>query len=139
MRVAVAIVLKADERESLQRFSRSRTTPVRLAERSKIVLLAAEGKTNGEIAEELGITRQKVGRWRDRYHELGLAGIEKDAPRPGRKKKISSRKVSKVIELTTQAKPEKATHWSRSLMAERMNMSECCCRSKSAVICRDWC
>lgn len=124
MRVAVAIVLEADERELLERLSRSRSTPVRLAERSKIVLLAAEGKTNGEIAKELGITRQKVGRWRDRYHELGLAGIEKDAPRPGRKKEISSRKRNKVIELTTQEKPEGATHWSRRLMAERMNISE---------------
>lgn len=124
MRVAVAIVLEADERGLLERLSRSRSTPVRLAERSKIVLLAAEGRTNGEIAEELGITRQKVGRWRDRYHELGLAGIEKDAPRPGRKKEISSRKVNKVIELTTQEKPEGATHWSRRLMAERMNISE---------------
>lgn len=124
MRVAVAIVLEADERELLERLSRSRSTPVRLAERSKIVLLAAEGKTNGEIAKELGITRQKVGRWRDRYHELGLAGIEKDAPRPGRKKEISSRTRNKVIELTTQEKPEGATHWSRRLMAERMNISE---------------
>lgn len=124
MRVAVEIVLEAKERELLERLSRSRSTPVRLAERSKIVLLAAQGKGNGEIADELGITRQKVGRWRDRYHGLGLAGIEKDAPRPGRRKKISSRKLNKVIELTTQAKPENATHWSRRLMSERMNISE---------------
>jgi len=124
MRVAVAITLESKERELLQRLSRSRSSSVRLVERSKIVLLAAEGRTNGEIAEALGITRQKVGRWRDRYHQFGLAGIEKDAPRPGRKKKIPARTVSKVVRLTTQEKPDNATHWSRRLMAERMNISE---------------
>jgi transposase len=102
----------------------ARSTSVRLAERSRIVLLASEGKTNGEIAEQLGISRQKAGRWRDRYHELGWAGSEKDAPRPGRKKKVSARKVNQVVRLTTQEKPENATHWSRRLMAERANISE---------------
>jgi transposase len=124
MRVAVNIELEAKERQRLQRLSQSRSTSVRLAERSRIVLLASEGKTNGEIAEQLGISRQKAGRWRDRYHELGLAGIEKDAPRPGRKKKVSARKVNQVVRLTTQEKPENATHWSRRLMAERANISE---------------
>ncbi|MEW8015271.1 MAG: helix-turn-helix domain-containing protein, partial [Candidatus Sedimenticola endophacoides] len=102
MRVAVSIELKDEERQLLERLSRSRSTSVRLAERSRIVLLAAQKKTNGKIAEELEISRQKAGRWRDRYQQFGLAGIEKDAPRPGRKNKISSRKVKKIIELTTQ-------------------------------------
>ena len=124
MRVAVTIELEAHERQLLERLSRSRSTSVRLAERSRIVLLAAQGKTNGEIAEALGITRQKAGRWRDRYHQIGLAGIGKDAPRPGRKKTIPARTVNKVIKLTTQEKPKNATHWSRRLMAERMNISE---------------
>ena len=124
MRVAVEITLEKKERDDLKRLSRSRSTSVRLAERSKIVLLAAQGKNNGEIAETLGISRQKAGRWRDRYHRLGMAGIEKDAPRPGRKKAISTRTVNRVVELTTQSKPEGATHWSRRLMAEHMNISD---------------
>lgn len=124
MRVAVSIELETQERQLLERLSGSRSTSVRLAERSKIILFAAQGKTNGEIAEALGITRQKAGRWRDRYHEFGLAGIEKDAPRPGRKQQISARTVSKVIKLTTREKPKNATHWSRRLMAERMQISE---------------
>ena len=124
MRVAVTISLETKERQLLRRLSRSRSASVRLAERAKIVLLAAVSKTNGEIAEALGMTRQKVGRWRDRYHEYGLAGIEKDAPRPGRKKKISARTVKKVVALTTQEKPRNATHWSRRLMAERMHISD---------------
>ncbi|MCP4375772.1 MAG: IS630 family transposase [bacterium] len=124
MRVAVTIELDAKEHEELKRLSRSRSTPVRLAERSKIVLLAAEDLTNGEIAEELEMTRQKAGRWRDRYYQLGLSGIERDAPRPGRKKEISARKVNQVIKLTTQEKPKNATHWSRRLMADRVSISE---------------
>lgn len=124
MRVAVSIELEAKDRQGLQRLSQSRSTSVRLAERSRIVLLASAGHSNGEIAEQLGISRQKVGRWRDRYHERGLAGIEKDAPRPGRKQTVSARKVSQVIKLTTQEKPANATHWSRRLMAERVHISE---------------
>lgn len=124
MRVAVKVLLERQEHALLSRLAQSRSTSVRLAERSKIVLLAAEGKTNEEIAEILGITRQKAGRWRARYHEYGLAGIEKDAPRAGRKKAISARTVNKVIKLTTQEKPENATHWSRRLMAEKMNISD---------------
>lgn len=124
MRVAANIILEPKERELLRRLSQSRSSSVRLVERSKIVLLAGEGRSNGEIAETLGITRQKVGRWRSRYHQLGLAGIEKDAPRPGRKKRIPARTVNNVIRLTTRTKPDNATHWSRRLMAERMNISE---------------
>ncbi|MDZ7840390.1 MAG: IS630 family transposase [Gammaproteobacteria bacterium] len=124
MRVAVDIVLEPSERQRLKQLARSRSTSVRLAERSKIVLLAAQGRDNGEIAEVLGISRQKVGRWRNRYHESGLAGIEKDAPRAGRRKEISKRTVNKVIRLTTQEKPDNATHWSRRLMAERVGISE---------------
>lgn len=124
MRAAVEINLDEKEQAMLKRLSRARATSVRLAERSRIVLLAADGKRNGDIAQELGITRQKAGRWRDRYHKFGLAGIEKDAPRPGRKKQISERKIKQVIKLTTQEKPAKATHWSRRLMAERVHISE---------------
>jgi len=124
MRVAPEIVLEPAERELLKRLSGSRSTSVRLAERSKIVLLAAEGKENGEISEILGMSRQKVGRWRNRYREHGLAGIEKDATRPGRKKAISRRTVNKIIQLTTQGKPANATRWSRRLMAQQVNVSE---------------
>jgi transposase len=110
MRVAVDVELKDQERQLLERLTRSRSTSVRLAERSRIVLLASQKMSNGEISEEMGISRQKVGRWRDRYQEYGLAGIEQDASRPGRKKKVSSRKVKKILELTTQEKPDNAMH-----------------------------
>lgn len=123
MRVAIEIELTEEEAVSLQKLSKSRSVSVRLAERSKIVLLANAGMTNEEIGEKLGITRQKASRWRKRYAENGLEGISQDAPRPGRKPKISNRKISKIIELTTQTTPENATHWSQRLMSEKVNIS----------------
>ena len=84
MRRAPTIKLDIPVRKELERLSRSRSVAVRLAERSRIVLLAAGGLDNQEIAAKLDITRQKAGRWRDRFVEDGLGGIEKDASRSGR-------------------------------------------------------
>jgi transposase len=123
VRVAVDIVLSDEEARELSRLSKSRSVSVRLAERSRIVLLANKGMTNEEIGDELGITRQKAGRWRNRYAERGLEGISRDAPRPGRKPRISSRKVAQVIRLTTQTTPKDATHWSQRLMSEQVGIS----------------
>jgi transposase len=123
VRVAVEIVLSDEEARELSRLSKSRSVSVRLAERSRIVLLASKGMTNEEIGDELGITRQKAGRWRNRYAERGLEGISRDAPRPGRKPRISSRKVAQVIRLTTQTTPNDATHWSQRLMSEQVGIS----------------
>ena len=123
MRVAVEIVLSDDEVLELSKLSKSRSVPIRLAERSRIVLLACKGMTNEEIGKELGMTRQKAGRWRERYADSGVEGIIRDAPRPGHKPKISSRKVAQVIRLTTQEMPENATRWSQRLMAEKTGIS----------------
>ncbi len=123
MRVAVEIALTEDEVAYLSRLSRSRSVAVRLAERSRIILLAGRDMTNEEIGIALGMTRQKAGRWRKRYAENGIEGIKRDAPRPGRKPKISSGEVAEVIRLTTQTRPENATHWSQSLMAEKAGIS----------------
>ena len=123
MRVATEIALSKDETTQLNKLSKSRSVSVRLSERSRIVLLADTGMTNEEIGIELGISRQKAGRWRDRYAEGGIEGIRQDAYRPGRKPKINSRIITKVINLTTQTTPENATHWSQSLMAEKVGIS----------------
>jgi transposase len=124
MRIAHQISLDSAEKELLKKLSKRRSVSVRLAERSKIVLLAAEGKDNHAIASELGITRQKVGRWRKRYSEDGLSGIEKDSPRPGRRPQISKKVRDEVIRKTLDEKPRNATHWSRSLMAKEMGLSD---------------
>jgi transposase len=125
MRIAAAIDLTATERKRLQQNVKSRTTPLRLIERSKILLLADEGVNNRMIASQLGITENKVGRWRNRYAEGGLKAIEKDRPRGknhgGKKTASQARLRKKVIEMTTQETPDDATHWSTRSLAEKLN------------------
>jgi len=96
----------------------------RVVERSRIVLLAAEGKQDKEIAGSLSMTPKKVSRWRKRFLRLGLAGLEKDAPRPGRTPKVSPRLIQRVVDMTTRQKPAKATHWSTRTMADAVGISE---------------
>ena len=123
MRRATPIVLEPTQREELERLARGRRVPVRLAERAKVVLHAADGMENQEIGKTLGISRQKAGRWRDRYAKLGMAGIEKDAPRPGRKRSINDKQRAEVVRRTLHEKPEGQTHWSRSSMAAATGLS----------------
>ena len=120
MRVAVEIELSEADRERLERWSRSRSVAVRLRERSRMVLMAADGMTNKAIAAELGTDRNKVGRWRRRFAGEGLDGIAKERPRGGNHggkcSKAQARLRSEVVRLTTQTDPPDATHWScRSL------------------------
>ncbi len=124
MRKAQLISLTTVEQNQLQELSRGRRVSVRLVERCKIILLAAQGMDNIVIAQRLGITRQKAARWRKRYLEDGLKGIEYDAPRPGRNRQISDAKIGEVVRKTLEEKPDNATHWSRSTMAKETGLSE---------------
>lgn len=91
MRRAILIVLNESERQQLKQLRRGWRVSVQLAERAAIVQHAANGLDNQQIGELMGISRQKVGRWCDRYAAHGLAGIAKDAPRPGCKRRIAGR------------------------------------------------
>src|SRR5919106_2310736 len=124
MRVAAEIKLSDEQREQLEKQARARSVSVRLAQRSKMMLLAAEGIPDLKIAAELGVTRQTVARWRSRFILRGLKGIEKDAPRSGRKPKISPQQVQQIVRRTTQEKPADATHWSTRTMAQVAGVSE---------------
>jgi transposase len=123
MKVACVITLSDEERVSLEKWARGRRTPVRLVTRANIVLLAAQGRANKDIALEVGAGRVAVGRWRKRFAELGLAGIEKDKPRGGRTSTVRDHVARKIIETTTQHKPEDATHWSTRSLAEHLDVS----------------
>ena len=120
MRVARKIQLTSAQSEELGVLARSRTASVRLAQRATIVLAAARGARDDEIATEFGVTRRTAGRWRQRYAELGLAGIERDAPRGGRKRQISE---EEIVRRTTQERPSDATHWSTRSLAKAMGIS----------------
>lgn len=80
---AVTIELSDEDRAVLEGWTRRRTSAHGLAQRSRIVLEAADGRTNTEIAERLGVSRPTVTRWRRRFAERGVDGLV-DEPRPGR-------------------------------------------------------
>jgi transposase len=103
---------------------RGRSTPVRVAQRSRIVLLAADGLQNKQIAAQMGVTPRMAALWRGRFIALGIYSLLRDAPRPGRTPAISATIVSAVIAKTTQSTPANATHWSRSTMARAMSISD---------------
>lgn len=124
MRIAQTIELTEAERATLQRWSRGRSTPQRLVLRAKIVLAAAAGSRNDAIAEQLGTSRKTVGLWRARFAEQRLAGIERDAPRPGRNPSISPETMALILKKTTQEKPAGATHWSTRSMARESGVSK---------------
>jgi len=81
MRIAPPIRLNSEQQEALEQCARARSLSVRLVERARIVLLAAAGKQDKDVAAELGITAQKAARWRKRFLAWGMVGLEKDAPR----------------------------------------------------------
>jgi transposase len=117
VRIAAKVELSEAQRKQLETWATGRTIPVRLAERAKMILLAAQGKTDKEIGADLGIWRGTVARWRGRFIADGVTGIERDETRPGPKPKISARKVKSIVALTTQQRPDNATHWSTRSMA----------------------
>ena len=120
MRVAQALTLTEEQRVTLTRWSRGRSTPARLVLRAKIVLRAAEGMLNKDIAREVETDVNTVGRWRKRFAELGLNGIAKDAPRGGRKPTKRAKLAPRIIKKTTTEKPAGATHWSTRTLAKAL-------------------
>src|SRR6201982_3567279 len=124
MRTAPLIELSSEQRTTLQRLARQRSAPARVVERARVVLLAAEGLENKQIVRRMGITPEKAARWRKRFLAGGIAALQKDAPRPGRTRTITDRRVKKVVEMTLHQKPANATHWSTRTMAAAAGISE---------------
>ncbi|HEX4954646.1 MAG TPA: IS630 family transposase [Thermoanaerobaculia bacterium] len=123
MRRAPRIELSEPDRSTLTRWSRGRSTEARLVLRAQIVLRAAEGHENRDIAKELGVSRPTVGVWRQRFADQGLAGIQKDAPRTGRPSAKRESVEKSVIEATTQTRPADATQWSTRTLARELGVS----------------
>jgi transposase len=115
--------ISAQDRETLNRWLARRKTAQALALRARIVLACAAGRHNTEVAASLGVFRQTVGKWRNRFLKHGIDGLL-DEPRPGAPRKIGDADVERVITLTLEAKPDDATHWSTRLMAQRTGMSQ---------------
>ena len=121
--VAAAIELTDDERVRLEAWARRRTSAQGLALRARIVLAAAEGLKNTEIARRLGVTRPMVTKWRNRFAEYRLDGLT-DEPRPGRPRTITDEQVEEVIVKTLETTPRDATHWSMRSMAAEAGLTQ---------------
>jgi transposase len=121
--VLAPVVLSVAERAQLMSWTRRRTSAQALALRSRIVLLAADGQNNSEIARELGIHRNVAGKWRSRFVEHRLDGLT-DEPRPGRPRTVSDEQVEQVIVRTLETTPKGATHWSTRSMAKELGLTQ---------------
>ena len=118
VRTAPPVVLSPEERATLATWERGRSFPLRLMQRARIVTMAGDGVPNQDIAREVGVSRPTVQLWRERFLALRIAGLKKDAPRPGRLPSISERKVRAVIDATLRTKPPAAPHRTVRTMAE---------------------
>src|SRR3954468_12487367 len=117
------LVLTDEERETLRRWSARRSSAQALALRCRIVLACGDGLSNAEVAEQLGVSRPTVGKWRSRFVEPRLDGLV-DEPRPGRPPSITVDQIEDVVVATLEQTPRNATHWSRASMAQRSGLSE---------------
>jgi transposase len=117
------VLLSGAEREQLEAWARRRSSAQALALRSRIVLAAAEGLKNTEIAERLGVHRQVAAKWRSRFAIERLDGLV-DEPRPGRPRTVSDAQVEEVITKTLECTPRDATHWSTRSMAAEVGLTQ---------------
>lgn len=124
MKTAPVITLSDKERQTLVAWSRGRRTPARLVLRAKIVLAAAEGTMNQDIAAQVGTSKKTVSLWRQRFAQARVPGIERDAPRPGRARSIPTATVERLLHKSTQEKPAAATHWSTRTLAKEVGVSK---------------
>ncbi len=118
-----ALWVTTEQRRTLEAWIAARSTPQKVVFRSRIVLMAGEGKANRRIAQELGTSRPSVILWRQRFAAGGLTALTEDAPGRGRKGSISARKVKAIVNATLQTKPRAATHWSVRTMATAQGVS----------------
>ena len=118
---AAKIELTESQREELEHRAGSRTIAQRAVERAKIIVRLALGKAGNQVAKELGIARQTVGRWGRRFQERGTEGLE-DAPRSGRPRSIGEEKIQQIVHKTTQETPTDSTHWSTRSLGDRKSV-----------------
>src|SRR5712691_759679 len=116
------VIVSPSEGVTLQQWTRRRTTAQGLAQRARIILACVTGRTDTEIAHELGLTRQTVSRWRRRFQQRRLDGLV-DEPRPGAPRRITDAMVERVIAETLETTPRDATHWSTRTLAKQVAVS----------------
>ena len=112
-----------EQKETLQKWVKAGTTPQRIVLRSRVCLLAAEGKSNNAIASALKTSRPTVLLWRSRFGEKGIEGLTMNAPHGPSTKRLSDKKVRKIVEMTLHSTPLDATHWSTRTLGKKVGVS----------------
>ena len=124
MRVANPIQLSSDDDRRLQTLSKRKRVEARVQIRGRIVLLAAAGMTDKDIAQKLDIGRRVAARWRARFLAAGVDGLLQDATRPGRPRTArNAANVEQVVRITLEMTPAGATHWSTRTLAAHLGTS----------------
>jgi transposase len=121
-RGAAAIELSEEEETVLRALLRTPSASQQQALRARIVLRAAEGVTNTQIAAETGVSLPTVGLWRRNFCERRLEGLS-DAPRSGRPRQIDDDEVQRVLAKTLEPPPDGTTHWSVRRLAAATGIS----------------
>ena len=122
-RPKAVLVLDTEQREQLESFANSRALPAGLVRRAKIILLSASGKTNREVARQMGTSKVTVGVWRRRFLAHGVRGLY-DELRTGRPRPISDERVAQLVRKTLKTKPKAGTHWSIRQIAAETQLSK---------------
>jgi transposase len=120
-RSALPVVLRDGDQDRLSSLLRASSAPAGLVQRARIVVLAAQGASNTDIAARLGVSRQTVVTWRQRYVEGGMSALD-DADRSGRPRVHDD---VAVVVATLEAPPEElgVTHWSSRLLGDHLDIS----------------
>ncbi len=122
-RPKATLVLSPMQREQLKSMASSRSLPAGLVGRARIILMSASGKTNQQIARQLGMANATVGKWRRRFLERDVTGLH-DELRPGRPRPISDERVAQLVRKTLETKPKEGTQWSLRQMARQTRLSK---------------
>lgn len=117
-RVAKPVVLEQSDRLKLTSLAQGSATPHRLVMRARIILCAADGNSDRDIARMLRTSEPTVRSWRARFRSEGVAGIEADRPRSGRPANLTEAQIKLVVEKTLHTKPPDSTHWSTRSMSD---------------------
>ena len=121
--MAPEVLIPPGDLERLEKWSRRHAAPARLVKRARIVLRAGDGQTTKEIAKHVRVSELTAAKWRNRYIDLGVRGIESDAPRPGAPRSEESDAFERRIVEETMKGPENATHWSHRPLAKHLGCS----------------
>src|SRR5712691_834460 len=120
----VCVVLPAADRAQLAHVVANGNTPQKLAVRATILLMLADHVPPSHIATRLALSRNHGHYWMRRYLAAGVGGVLHDAPRPGRRKRITAEHVASIVDATLRTRPPAATHWSTRTMAKAQGVSE---------------